>query len=534
MINLNEPTASNRRIPVYLYDSSGNAVTGVALSGAELVLSKNGAALANFGGSWTEIGGGLYVYEALASEVDTQGFLALIFTKTGIKTQCLIVVIGSMTFSSTLRLPFYLTDTSGNALTGLTFTASEIQITENGTAWEDFAGTMPEVGSGLYYYAPHATEFDDAGRGFVAVKVEKTGVKTTIMSEDLEEGSSSDPNPPVVSVVSPTPGVPAGSAGGFPRNLALAKETPIVLEIADLEADLQYVCVTARFSGSSAEEVVYRRDNFRGLYVEGSTKVEDGDDVTLTIRREGGWPTAGGRIQQIQFAVDAIDADGNLTTSGALMNIKLNGTLIASTDTINFEGLDVAEVDGVVTVTATIPEIAIFDGTIDGIVEADASPTGLKVLHDDGEFRAVAAASTSFAGARVYKSATQNLLNNTWTAVTWQSEAFDVGGYFDSAASATRFTVPVGKAGYYCIQGSIRYDGATGVRNMYMNIPGGSIIANPVYGDGAGGMCMLASGIAYLAEGAQVEMSTWQNSGGTRIIQSASYETWMSLHYLGA
>src|SRR5436190_1486285 len=81
-----------------------------------------------------------------------------------------------------------------------------------------------------------------------------------------------DSTPPAVSVISPLPGVAAGEPGGFPRNYNAAKDTPIVMEITDLTSPIRYVMVAARFSDSDAEEVIYRRGQFRGLYITGSTQ----------------------------------------------------------------------------------------------------------------------------------------------------------------------------------------------------------------------------------------------------------------------
>ena len=84
-IRTNETTAARRRIPVFLKDSTDKVTpkTGVTIGAGDLKISKAGAAEANAAGTWTELGGGLYVYEATAAECDTDGFLSVRINKSG-------------------------------------------------------------------------------------------------------------------------------------------------------------------------------------------------------------------------------------------------------------------------------------------------------------------------------------------------------------------------------------------------------------------------------------------------------------------
>lgn len=83
-----EAAAALRRIPVYLADDTDGRTpeTGVSFAAGEIRVSKNGAAEVNHAGAVTEIAGGLYYYEATAAELDTLGFLAIRFSKTGVRT----------------------------------------------------------------------------------------------------------------------------------------------------------------------------------------------------------------------------------------------------------------------------------------------------------------------------------------------------------------------------------------------------------------------------------------------------------------
>lgn len=81
---LNQATASLRRIPFELVDSStGAAVTGATFSAAEVQVSKAGAAYVNATGSVVEIGAGSYYYQGASGDVDTLGLLIVKVNKAG-------------------------------------------------------------------------------------------------------------------------------------------------------------------------------------------------------------------------------------------------------------------------------------------------------------------------------------------------------------------------------------------------------------------------------------------------------------------
>jgi hypothetical protein len=82
-ITQSETTAAKRRLPVLLVDTRGNRISGATFAGAEVQISKNGAAWVNGAGAVHEIGDGDYYYEATAGEVDTIGFLMLKIAKAG-------------------------------------------------------------------------------------------------------------------------------------------------------------------------------------------------------------------------------------------------------------------------------------------------------------------------------------------------------------------------------------------------------------------------------------------------------------------
>lgn len=138
-----------------------------------------------------------------------------------------------------------------------------------------------------------------------------------LYTDGVEDVPPPDAVPPVITFVSPTPGVAPGAAGGFPADPTAAKNTPIVIALEDTDPGLQYVCVSIAYTnelGETIEETVYRRANFRGKYVKGSTAVMVGDALQLSIKREGGWlELIKGSSTGITFSADAIDQVGNVS-----------------------------------------------------------------------------------------------------------------------------------------------------------------------------------------------------------------------------
>lgn len=57
--------------------------------------------------------------------------------------------------------------------------------------------------------------------------------------------------------------------------------------------------------------------------------------------------------------------------------------------------------------------------------------------------------------AQVFSSVVTQIAANSTTAVTFESETFDVGGFHSTSSQPTRMTVPAGSSGLYWIQGIV-------------------------------------------------------------------------------
>jgi hypothetical protein len=86
LLELSEATAARRRIPFVCVDATDGVTpeTGVTFASNDLLISKNGAAEAPFGGTASEMGGGLYYYEFTQAELNTAGFITLRVNKSGV------------------------------------------------------------------------------------------------------------------------------------------------------------------------------------------------------------------------------------------------------------------------------------------------------------------------------------------------------------------------------------------------------------------------------------------------------------------
>ena len=117
-------------------------------------------------------------------------------------------------------------------------------------------------------------------------------------------------------------------------------------------------------------------------------------------------------------------------------------------------------------------------------------------------------------GARVYDASDQTIANATGTAVAFDTEMYDTGGFHDNSTNNSRLTAPV--SGYYIITGHIRFYGnATGIRWISIREGGDTGIARQYNSSpGAGDIVLSVATIYYLAASEYVELMVYQDSGG--------------------
>ena len=128
------------------------------------------------------------------------------------------------------------------------------------------------------------------------------------------------------------------------------------------------------------------------------------------------------------------------------------------------------------------------------------------------------AASASFKGVRLEKTAAQSVANATYTAITYTGETYDTSNYHDNSTNTSRITIPAGLGGYYLIAYQISWStNGNGQRLVRIYVNGSTIpymngFANPSsgYDNNFAGATILS-----LAAGDYIELFGYQDSGGS-------------------
>jgi hypothetical protein len=149
---------------------------------------------------------------------------------------------------------------------------------------------------------------------------------------------------------------------------------------------------------------------------------------------------------------------------------------------------------------------------------------------------AVGGGAASFSGCRAVPNTGQAISTGTFTALVYQTETYDVGGYHSTSSNTSRMTVPAGKAGYYDITGAVFWPAASGgVRQIQLQINGTTAIGRTVIVGSVNGIqSELFTSPYYLAVGDYVETMAYQDSGSTLTTQTGYDGNFFSMTYLGA
>ena len=149
---------------------------------------------------------------------------------------------------------------------------------------------------------------------------------------------------------------------------------------------------------------------------------------------------------------------------------------------------------------------------------------------------AAPASGTTFAGARLFNSASITLSNNTATELTYDSETYDTDAYHSASPNPARITVPAGKAGYYLIYASVEFNSnVTGARELQVRKNGSLTNSSGFYqGFSSGGFIANVSSLIYLDVADYVSIYALQVSGGNLTVFLANNYQQFSAMYLGA
>jgi hypothetical protein len=121
-------------------------------------------------------------------------------------------------------------------------------------------------------------------------------------------GAAADVTDPVISNMTPTPGVDPGDPGGFPASYAEAKWTPIEFDLTDVTPGLATFTVWCQFPGDDDVILVHDGANYRGRFAARSEINAIANGYHLSVLPSSGWIP--GVIPD--FTVRAVDAAGNV------------------------------------------------------------------------------------------------------------------------------------------------------------------------------------------------------------------------------
>lgn len=124
---------------------------------------------------------------------------------------------------------------------------------------------------------------------------------------------------------------------------------------------------------------------------------------------------------------------------------------------------------------------------------------------------------------RVYDTGAQNAANATATALTYNSERFDVGGMHSTSSNTGRITIPTGGGGIYVVTCHIEWAAnATGIREVSIRLNGATLLASQnVHSTTALGITMSVSTIYKVAAGDYFDSYVYQTSGGILAVNAS-------------
>ena len=170
---------------------------------------------------------------------------------------------------------------------------------------------------------------------------------------------------------------------------------------------------------------------------------------------------------------------------------------------------------------------------------AVASTAGYLLSVDSAEatgLKWAAPAAPSLVGCSLYKSANQSINNNTYTALTWNSEDYDTDAFHDTSTNTSRITIPSGKGGKYLITGIVIFqDNATNDRTVYLYKNGVEDFEMFSMGNAGGFNTSSPMSIVKVLSAADyIELFALQNSGGSLNIIGGALRSHFQVYYLGA
>jgi hypothetical protein len=145
------------------------------------------------------------------------------------------------------------------------------------------------------------------------------------------------------------------------------------------------------------------------------------------------------------------------------------------------------------------------------------------------EWATPAGGGSTYAGASAYRSSSQTLTANAYTAIEWNAEYWDTDAYHDNSTNPSRFTIPSGKAGYYSFRFNVGIGSISG--DVYFHVRVNGTTKWNFSWDMNSPTSVMSSATLNLAESDYVELFIYNTSA---ITTAANEEALCSFDYLGA
>lgn len=129
--------------------------------------------------------------------------------------------------------------------------------------------------------------------------------------------------------------------------------------------------------------------------------------------------------------------------------------------------------------------------------------------------------------AGVYNNTTQSINDATNTALTFNTEDFDVGTMHDTGSNTSRLTIPASAGGLYWVDANATFaTNATGYRQLFIRKNGTTNVLSGVInlGNATTVTQVNCSGLVVLAAADYLEVMAFQSSGGALNVGSATRE----------
>lgn len=295
--------------------------------------------------------------------------------------------------------------------------------------------------------------------------------------------------------------------------------------------DITNIAVTSPITGGGSSGSVTIGVSAASTAAAGVVQLSDSTSTTSSVL--AATPTA------VKAAYDKASTAATTSVAGIVQlsdSTSTTSSVLASTPTATKSAYDLAAAAIPKSTVTTAGDVIYATGS-SAVTRLGVGTTGQVLTVAAGvPSWATPAGGSTFAGCRLVPNTGQAISNATFTALVYQTETFDVGGYHSTVTNTSRITVPSGKAGYYAITAATFWPSdSSGVRQIQLQVNGTTDIGRTVITGTAGGVVSeLYTDVYYLNVGDYVQSLVYQNSGSTLTTQTGYDGNYFAVSFLGA